>query len=257
MSHPDCAFAYSQARLQARLGARLGAADWQRLHATRDLGALLQGAGNTSLAHWTRELDARTTVHVAERTLRRRWLASVDEIAAWQPAPWRAAIAWLRWLAYLPALEKLARGGKASEWMRGDPLLGPIAAEDLRQRAASVARSPCAPLAGGFQAPVDVTGAWLRHWRTLWPGHDVAAAALERVLREVARARDSIASAPAGASSSASFARLEKRLLVAFRRNPLSPVTSVAWLSLAALDMLQLRGATALRALHVTHESSA
>ena len=256
MSHPDCAFAYSQARLQARLGARMSAPDWQRLHAARDLGGLLQAAGNTPLAGWSRELGARMPVHDAERRLRRSWLASVEAIAAWQPAEWRAAIDWLRWLPYLPALEKLARGGKSPEWMRGDALLGPIVAEDPRQRAAALQRTPCAPLAEGFRAPPDVTGAWLRHWRRLWPRRSPAAPALERVLREVAVARDGIANAPAQAQSSAAIGRLEKRLLAAFRRHPLTPVATVAWLGLAALDLLQLRGEVAWHALRADDGSS-
>jgi hypothetical protein len=257
MNRPDCAFAYSQARLQARLGGRIGAADWQRLHATRDLGALLQAAGNTQLANWTHEIDARTPVHRAEQILRRGWLASVDEVADWQPAPWRPAIAWLRWLPYLPALEKLARGGKASAWMRDDPLLGPIAAEDPRLRAASLEHTPCAPLAAGFTAPADVAGAWLRQWRALWPVSGARSRALERVVGDVAHARATLASAPPGARSSASLARLDQRLLATFRRHPLSPVASVAWLALAALDWLQLRGETAERALRVADETIA
>jgi hypothetical protein len=85
---------------------------------------------------------------------------------------------------------------------------------------------------------------------------DAHAHALERVLRDVARTHAEIAAAPAGASSSAPLARLEKRLLAAFRRNPLSPVTSVAWLALAALDLLQLRGETAVRALRLAGETA-
>lgn len=251
MIRPDCAFAYSQARLQARLGVRAGAADWQRLNATRDLGALLQASASSALASWTRELTARVGVHDAERSLRRAWLQAVDEVVAWQPPRWRAAVAWLRWLPYLPALEKLARGAAPPDWMRGDPLLGPIVAEDPRQRAASVQRTGYAPLAAGFHSPPDVTGAWLRHWRELWPRDDPGAIGLARVARDVGHARTEVENAPPGANTGAALVRLEKRLLAAFRRNPLTVVATVAWLALAGLDLLQLRGSVATRALRL------
>jgi len=257
MSRPDCAFAFSQARLQSRLGSRPTAADWQRMQASRDLGGLLQTAGTTALAPWTQDLTARTPVHEAEQKLRRRWLAQVDEVAAWQPAAWRDAIAWLRWLPYLPSLQKLARGGKSPEWMRSDPVLGPVVAEDPRQRAASLQRTAFAPLAAGFaprSASPDVTGAWLRHWRSLWPLRAPNELSLERVLKQVLAARAEIAAAPESAASNAALDRLERRLLVAFRRNPLSPVATVAWLGLAALDLMQMRGSVALRALHGASE---
>jgi hypothetical protein len=257
MSAPDCGFAYSQARLQARLGSRTGAADWQRMNATRDLGALLQAAATTALAPWTRELSAHTSVHEAERKLRRAWLDSVDEIASWQPRPWQAAITWLRWLPYLPALEKLARGGKSPEWMRGDPLLGPIVAEDPRQRAASLQRSECAPLASGFQSPPDVTAAWIHHWRSLWPERDPGGRSLERSVLHVRVARAEIAGSPPGTTTATVLARLEKRLMNAFRRHPLSPVATVAWLGLVALDLMQLRGQAVTWALRVAREDAA
>lgn len=188
-------------------------------------------------------------VHEVERRLRVHWLALVDEIAAWQPAAWRDAIAWLRWLPYLPALEKLARAGKPPNWMRGDPVLGVIVAEDPRQRAGSLARTGFAPLAAGFTAPPAVTHAWLRHWRGLWPVSAADARALERVVNEVVALPGLWAASPPGTSSSPALARLERRLLAAFRRHPLTAVTTVGYLGLAAIDLLRLRGRLALLAL--------
>jgi hypothetical protein len=256
MNQPDCAFAFSQVRLQARFGARPGAADWQRVDAARDVAALLQTCGATSLAPWTHELTAPMTAHEAERRLRAGWLARVDEVAAWQPSDWRAAIAWLRWLPYLPALEKLARGGMSPDWMRSDPVLGPIVAEDPRQRARSLARTEFAALAAGFTTPPNVTQAWLKHWRALWPKDAAHAQALERLVRQVAALRDDLASTPPGTASASLRARLERRLIATFRRNPLSALATIAFLGLAALDFLHLRGAVALHALRSGSESA-
>ena len=196
-------------------------------------------------------------VHEIERRLRGRWLAQVDEIAAWQPAEWRDAFAWLRWLPYLPALEKLARAGKPPDWMRGDPVLGPIVAEDPRQRAGSVARTGFAPLAAGFAAPPNVTQAWLRHWRSLWPVRAADARALERVVREVVALPGLWSASPPGASSAPTLARLERRLLAAFRRHPLTELATVGYLGLAALDLLRLRGRLAMLALQCPIEDAA
>jgi len=257
MNRPDCAFAYSQVRLQARLGTRPTAGDWQRMHATRDLGALLQLADTSALATWTQGLTARSPVHDAEQQLRRHWLASVDEVASWQPSGWRSAVEWLRWLPWLPALEKLARAGKSPDWMRSDPVLGPIVAEDPRQRAASLKRTAFAPLAAGFGTPPDVAGAWLGHWRSLWPADAGAAQALDGLVRQVAAHRRELADAPESAASTGFRARLDHRLLSAFRRNPLSPVATVAFLGMAALDLASLRGAVAIRALRSASEDAA
>jgi len=126
MSRADLSFAYAQSRLQARLGARPAAADWQQFEATRDLGALLQVLRGGPLAHWTARLPARAGLHEIERQLRDEWRHAVAEVAYWQPAHWREATLWMRWISYLPALQKLARGGRAPAWMRADPVLGPI-----------------------------------------------------------------------------------------------------------------------------------
>ncbi len=257
MTGPDGRFAYSQARLQARLGSRPAAPDWQRVGASRDFSTLLRICGASAFAPWTRDLDARMGVHEVERRLRGHWLARVDEIATWQPADWRDAIAWLRWLPYLPALEKLARAGKSPDWMRGDPVLGAIVAEDPRRRAGSLARTGFAPLADGFAAPPDVTRAWLRHWRSLWPVAAPRARALERVVREVVALPGLWAASPPGTSSAPTLARLERRLLAAFRRHPLTALATVGYLGLAGIDLLRLRGRLALLALRPQIEDAA
>jgi len=257
MTRTDCAFGYSQARLQARLGARPTEADWQRIRATRNLGTLLQAAGTSSLGAWTQGLDARSEVHELERRLRLNWTEQVDSVAAWQPPAWRRAVAWMRWLPYLPGLAKLARGGRAPDWMRTDPVLGPIVALEPRQRADALGRTAMAPLLAGFATPADVPGAWLRHWRSLWPDGTAALPALERLLRQVTAHRRELAALPEAANSEEAQARLDRRLLAALRRNPLSPIVTIAYLALAAIDLARLRGAAAFVALRATEAQRA
>ncbi len=249
MSRADLSFAYAQVRLQARFGARVGAADWQQLEATRDLGAVLQLLRGGPLGRWTDRLPARPGVHEIERRLREEWLRAVDEIAAWQPARWREAAHWMRWIAYLPALQKLARGGRAPAWMRADPVLGPVVAREPRERAAALRGTDLEPLAAGFAAPPDVAGAWARHWQGLWPHAAAARAPLGQVLAAIRHTRRSLAEAPPEASSGELLRALERRLALIFRRHPLSPAATASYVGLMMLDVQRLRGALAVRSL--------
>lgn len=256
MNRPDCAFGYAQARLQARLGTRPTPTDWHRLSASRDLATLLAATATTSLAGWTAGLDARTQVHDLERRIRVNWMEQVAEIARWQPRAWQPAILWLRWLPWLPALAKLARGGRAPDWTRSDPVIGSVIAADPRSRAAQLLRTPLAPVAAALGAKGDVAAAWTRHWQGLWPAGP-SRAGLAAILREVAAFRSALEAAAPGATVEERRERLVRRLLKAFRRNPLSPVATVAWLALAALDLAQLRGAMAVRALQAPPQEAA
>jgi len=250
MSRIDPSFAYSQARLQARYGARPRDADWSQIAATADLGALLQVLRASPLAGWAALLGSRPGLHDIERRAREEWLRRVDEIASWQPEAWRNGILWLRWIAYLPALQKLARGGRAQAWMRDDAVLGPIVAREPRERATGLRRTPLAPLARGFQPPHAMAAAWTRHWRQLWPPQDAGRAPIVALIRVTSHQRDRLAQLPDDARSTETLRDLERRFQLAFRRHPLSPAAAVAYLGLLALDLRRMRGALATRALH-------
>jgi hypothetical protein len=250
MSRIDPSFAYSQARLQARYGARPRVADWSQIAATADLGALLQVLRGSPLAGWTGLLGARPGVHDIERRAREEWLRRVDEVASWQPEPWRKGILWLRWIAYLPALQKLARGGRAQAWMRDDAVLGPIVAREPRDRAASLRRTALAPLANGFQPPHEVAAAWTKHWRKLWPSRGQGRAPIEALMRMTSHERSLLAQLPDATRATDTLRDLERRFQLGFRRHPLSPAAAVAYLGLLALDLRRVRGALAMRALH-------
>jgi hypothetical protein len=249
MGRIDPRFAYAQARLQARYGTRPTNSDWNHIAATADLGALLQVLRNSPVARWTGRLGNRPAVHEIERRLREAWLRDVDEVAEWQPRPWRDGLRWLKWIVYLPSLQKLARGGRTPEWAREDAVLGPIVARGPRDRGESLRRTALAPLAPGFEPPADTALAWTRHWRTLWPTRGTARAPLEGLLREFARLHAELAALPPAARADETLRAFERRLELAFRRNPLSPAAAASYLGLLALDLRRLRGALATRAL--------
>ncbi|MCJ7452145.1 MAG: hypothetical protein MUO39_06680 [Steroidobacteraceae bacterium] len=249
MGRIDTRYAYSQARLQARYGARPSSADWSLVAATADLGALLQVLRGSSLGRWTARLGDRPHVHEIEQRLREQWLHDVDEVARWQPDPWRDGVRWLRWIVYLPALQKIARGGRPPIWMRVDPVLAPIVAREPRDRSSALQGTALAPLAVGFDEPADTAGAWTRRWRQLWPSRQAARRPLELLLGEATRTRTRLAELPATTRANETLKLLERRMELAFRRNPLSPAAAAAYLGLLALDMSRIRGALATRAL--------
>ena len=250
MSHIDPAFAYSQARLQARYGARPRVVDWSQIAATADLGALLQVLRASPLAGWTGLLGSRPGVHEIEGRARDEWLRRVDEVASWQPEAWRKGILWLRWIAYLPALQKLARGGRAQAWMRDDAVLGPIVAREPRERAKALRRTQLAPLARGFQPPHEMAATWTMHWRQFWPSRDADRAPIEALIRMTSHERRLLAQLPDSARSTDTLRDLERRFQLGFRRHPLSPAAAVAYLGLLALDLRRMRGALVTRAVH-------
>lgn len=211
--------AYAQTRLQARLGTALTPASRDQLHAARDLPGLLAAARASALRRYTTRLAPGLDPHQLERHLDDEWLALVDEIAGWQPREWRPALRWLRWLPSLPSLQLLARGGRLPPWARVEPWL----------RSALVTQDRA------------IVTEWLTRWRALWPPQPTARAALERIVRDVA-AYDAALRVPALRDSREPRRALRQRLLRTFRRHPVSPAASVAYLALEGLELLELRG---------------
>jgi hypothetical protein len=241
-------FGYAQARLQARLGQRVPAEDLQRARAARDLPAYLQQVRTTSLGRRVARIAPGMDVHEAERRLRDEWGATVEEVARWLPKPWQGAILWLRWLPYLPALQKLARGGRAAGWTREDPVLARIIAAEPGRRARMLGGTVLEPLQAAIANHGDIVEAWLAHWQSLWPDDPTARTALVRIVRDVTEATALLAALGTQSSSEEMLAALGRRFQRLFRRHPLDPLAAFAYLGLEALEQLELRGAISLRA---------
>jgi hypothetical protein len=239
-------FGYAQARLQARTGQR-ATEELRRARAMRDLGAYLQQVRATPLARHVARIVPGMDIHEVERRLRGEWSATVEEVARWLPAEWRPATFWWCWLPSLPALQKLARGGRTATWTREDPVLARIVAVEPGRRALMLGGTALAALQAAVASHGDVADAWLAHWRALWPDEPRAVGGLEQLLGAVARCRQALVEAMPEAVTEDAMRLLERDLLRTFRRHPLSPVAAYAFLALEALDLLELRGAITVR----------
>lgn len=239
-------FEYAQARVQARCGERLTPGAWQLLESGRDLSKYLHAARGTALAPRVQSFSATSSPHAIERSLRRDWRGEVELAARWVPPGWRAAVAWTSWLADLPALARLVRGGEVPPWVQNDAVLAPFALDDPGLRRREMA---AAGLAALFDADGAVAG-WRRHFEASWPARDAATARLEAYADFVERYRDRLAANEIDAAThAASLERLETRSLKLIRRSLSEPVTICCYLLLVALDLKRLRDGLLRRAL--------
>jgi hypothetical protein len=130
-----------------------------------------------------------------------------------------------------------------------DAVLAPIVAREPGDRSSALHGTAIEPLVAGFGQPPDTVGAWTRRWTQLWPSRQAARRPLELLLGEALRTRTRLAELPPTTRANETLKLLERRLELAFRRNPLSPAAATAYLGLLVLDMSRIRGALATRAL--------
>lgn len=242
-------FAYAQARIQARHGTRLTDRDWRRLDAMHDVAQYLHALRATSRARWVERITPGMSSHAMEARLRAEWRSYTQEIARFQPEPWRAAVAWTAFLADLPVLEHLVRGGVVHRWMAEDEIYGPWARADGRERAQTLAGSPVAALLQETSVGTPTLRAWLSVWRRLWPrSSSVHLGPLESVVR-AAIAHGAALRNPKAASSVGLRMALAQRLCVLFRRHFETAAASIAHLLLEALDLERVRAGLVRRVL--------
>lgn len=245
------AIEYAQARLQARFGARPDAAAWRRIEAIRELPALFEAARSTAFRPLVAGLAPGHGVHDLEAGLRARWRELAAEVTSWLPGAWQRAADWFARIPDLPVIDHLLRGGVAHAWMRTDPVFGALAEAEPAARRRVLAEGALAELAQGLapdMAPTALAEAWIAALRARLP--DAAgdeAMHLDALGRALAAHRHAIVTAHAGEAVLMRQA-LNARLEILFRRAALTPAAGFAFLALAALDFLRLRGEVARRA---------
>jgi hypothetical protein len=240
---------YAQARLQARHGQRVDEAGWRRIETMREFAPLLELARGTALRPWLIGIAADSTAHGIEATLRGHWRVLVDEVVAWMPGPWQAALGWCAVLPDLASLQHLARGGEAAAWIEDDGELGELFSAPPPTRLAVLAGGPLAALAPGWEAPQAMGRSWLIEWqrRLPQPLHEAGDA-----LGQLVHALGDHAGAFAQASPGQGWqlrAALRARLSLLLRRAALEPAAAFIHVALCALDLERLRGELLRRAL--------
>lgn len=238
----DCgSVEYAYARVHARHGQRLDEAAWRRIETLRGFVPTLELLRAGPLRPWLADIGEHTDSHRIELALRRQWRAGVDEVAAWLPAAWQAAVRWCAWLPELAALQHLARGGEPPRWMHDDEVWRDACALPSAEREAWLASGPAAALAPAWREPDAVGELWLAAWRLRLPprrGDD--GAGLDALARVLLDHRHEFGRAALG-QGAALRAQLQLRLVAILRRLVPQPAVVFVHLALAALDLERLR----------------
>lgn len=219
------------------------------LEATDDLAGYLQAARQTFFREWIHHLAAGADTHQIERSLRQDWEGYCAEVAAWVPAVWRPAVAWLSTIAYLPALAHLAREGPAWRWMKDDPALAAVAVQDPATRRQALADSRYRELARAIADGAEPLAAWLARWQDSVAG---LAPDERRRLVELAGVLQSHFAPDPGRALETPAARrrqLQEALTRRFRAWSGGGGAVFAHLGLIALDVERLRAGLVLRLL--------
>lgn len=242
----DLDFAYAQARIQGRL-ARLPAEDeWQRLAASRTLASFLEEARLGPLRNWVKGFSGQSDVHDLEAGLRSLNREALDDLCGWVPAPWRDALSWTRWLAYLPLFAYLGAGGLMPGWVARDPELGGLLGEEGALDPQCLVNAGLDVLMRSEQGPA---AAWIAQWRRRWP----------RCGRETSGNLEAMTALLAGhverlrrISPEATWSlrrEVRGKLQLSLHRRTLQPEVPFIYLALTALDLERLRAALVTRAL--------
>lgn len=253
---------FAGTRAAARLAWRPDDRLWQRLHAARDLRALLDGARNAAVGNYLANVAAHAGSDAIDAAFRAQLRSRVAELAGWSPADWRPALLWCAHLVDVPAVAHLW-SQPALPWMAADPVLaryagtapndgarralllgGPLApiGRALLTQAAPAEPSHAKPRAPADPAPLPrALQAWLDHWQSLWPRLDGdAREALAALRDEVLAHRRRFAQLPVADTQAARDA-FAARVLARLRADPAQPVALFAYLVVLALDLERLR----------------
>lgn len=238
-------FAAIAARIGARRGGEPNEGTWQFLEGIGDFGHLVQSARGTVLAPWVEHLGPRPDPHQIEAGLRSGLETTLEEVAHWQPLPWRPALRWCRHLPHLPTVQHLLAGGEARPWMETVPALQPLLADTVRQRRERGLASELAPVVAAWDTGEPLWRGWGRQWRALWPGRAGGDRPLHRLETRVLHHRDLLLSGAgghAGPGAGERYRRAAGELDGLLRRHPRHPVASYAYLAHTALTYQRLRG---------------
>lgn len=262
---------YAGTRAAARLAWRPDERQWQRLRTARNLRALLDNARAAPVGQYLSGVAATAQTDDIDVAFRAQYRARVAELVAWAPTAWRAAVRWTAHLADLDAVAHLWTQ-PPRPWMLADPVLARYAREPSSgSRRAALVSGPLGPLGRALLAhaaaaeragtrkrgkdadtPV-VLGAWIDHWRRLWPAVGAEQReALQRLCAAALAHRRRFATLPP-ADTGAAREAFAQRMLAHQRADPAQPVALFAYLLVLALDLERLRAECLMRTFDAAH----
>jgi len=234
-------FGYAQARIQARYAALPPETEWQRLAATRSLGAYLEEARVGPLGPWLKGFSAVSGAHDMERGIRALAWEQTLETAGWSPRSWRPAVRWVAWLPYLGAFEELARNRRFPSWALQDPRLRDWLDDDGATSTEALQRHGPTPLIAQRNAE-QLASSWMLEWKARWPAmHRQQVGHLMAFVQELGGHLQAFRQE--GADTAWDLRRqLRDRLRLRLHQRLLEPVAVFLYLALVFLDLERLRG---------------
>ena len=261
---------YSYARVAARLSQRPDDRLWLQIRSARSVPALLEVIRASVAAPTVSGIPLSGDANVIELAFRQQLRTRIDEVAAWSPQAWQAAVLYTRHLVDLPAIAHLMVDESPPRWVAADPVLARYAHDGRAERRKIILAGPLAPIAAAIEAeaPTRATQplsralrrirsgpvvhraltAWDDQWRLRWPRiAEDARIALDDLARLIRRHLLRFATL---STDDAPVARqgLATRLIALLHRNSAHPVALFAYLALFALDLEHLRGEFVVRA---------
>ncbi len=264
-------FDYAYARVAARLAQRPDERLWLQTRSARTVSALLEAVRTSPAASSVSGIPPTGDPEVIELAFRQQLRTRVEEVAAWSPESWQAAVQYTGHLVDLPALTHLMQDDRPPRWIANDPVLARYSQDNLADRRVAILAGPLAPIGAAIQAePLAHTAveplaralirirsgpvvhralsAWESVWRARWPRTtDDERAVLEDLVR-VARRHVPHFGTLNPEDTAAARQNLAGRLIALLHRASSQPAALFAYLALFALDLERLRGEFVARA---------
>ena len=139
---PIFRYADAQARIRARLGAMPDEADWRYISDASDLDNLIERMRGKGLAHWLTDLPRSPETQTIERCLLQHLLSLLLNLGNLLPVRWRGVDHWLVCAGNLAWAQRLLVDPEAEAPQRIDPVLKPIFALPVDQRAEQLRQTP-------------------------------------------------------------------------------------------------------------------
>ena len=233
-------FAYVQARIQSRYGSRAKTDVWLKLHTIDDPGSYLQVARQTPLRPWVLGINSTHNSHSVELALRQKYRAHIDEVARWMPGAWQNPIRWIKRLADLPVLQYLAEGSEPINWMKSDPAIDGLTANDPALRLQAMRDSGCTSLVEAWQQDDLLIAGWLKHWNNICPDNKAFKQGLYQ-MELLLHSQNQLSARQADTRLSVEYSDIEIRLRRIFRHYSFQPAAVCAYLASIAIDVQRIR----------------